>query len=922
MKKVLSLVLALVMVLGMIPTFAADATGAQALYDNGFITGKDGADIDAKLDVNAQLKRGELAALIAELNGAKDEAAAFEQPADFKDFATTAGWAKNFVSYAVVNGWMNGFTDGTFRADASVPAQQLVAVLMNALGYEVVWNTVLADAAELGIVAEGVALTRGEAFEAMWVAVSEVKMANSDMTLGQHLGKFTPPTPVVTDLKVLSVTADNLIQAVVTFNQAVTAATAEDEDNYSFATADKIEVENASLSADGMMVTLTFKEGVAQQKSANLTVNGIKSVTNIALTKVTTPVTFLDKTIPTIVSAEVVGISKIKVTFSEPMKPASVLAASFKVNDGKFFVKSPVVGQKNNTEYIVELYTSLKTGTLPFEVKVGPVDYAGFTAMGFSTTLNVVEDTTAPTVVSYKEAKPNSVVLVWSEDIALVDGDLDNFYHTNSSNTIAANLTDAAIDGNEMTLTFANAHKLPNGTAYVYVLKDAVKDLWNNKNAQQMTKLDVVVDNTAPVLSSVVVKAENKIQLVFDEILDATDTAKLKSNYTILDKDGKEVTGIISLVDTTTEKKVTLTFVKKLEGGDYTLVVKKVEDLAGNAITSTSLAFTVTDLTAPIAADDFSATLYGYTFTGTSDQILKVSFGQAMAVEGAYSVADLSKYLFNGTELGDVDDVTIAVVDGNKAVEITVPIAELVLSTSGTLQVGRVADAAGNYTSLLSNVVTIDPGSVVLVEKANLTGSKVVKVYFSDELSKFDAEDVVFTNTTTGLTVAVSSVSLELVKGKTVATFNLASAFAYDAANLKVTTVASPDSSNTYGEKLEGGVTVASINDKLAPALAVHADEDDVKANAISATTGTDPVYTSTVVLTFKEVLNPLYISYASFDVAGYDIVSVVRTSPTVVTITVTGDNYVDLNTAVTLKAPIQDMNENVLSTLETSVTY
>ena len=221
MKKVLSLVLALVMVLGMIPTFAADATGAQALYDNGFITGKDGADIDAKLDVNAQLKRGELAALIAELNGAKDEAAAFEQPADFKDFATTAGWAKNYISYAVVNGWMNGFTDGTFRASASVPAQQLVAVLMNALGYEVVWNTVLADAAELGIVAEGAALTRGEAFEAMWVAVSEVKMANSEMTLGQHLGKLTPTVPVVTDLKVESVTADNLKAMTVVFNQAV-----------------------------------------------------------------------------------------------------------------------------------------------------------------------------------------------------------------------------------------------------------------------------------------------------------------------------------------------------------------------------------------------------------------------------------------------------------------------------------------------------------------------------------------------------------------------------------------------------------------------------------------------------------------------------------------------------------------------------
>ena len=254
MKRVLSLVLALVLVLGMIPTFAADATGAQALYDNGFITGKDGADLEAKLDVNAQLTRAQLAALIAELNGAKEEAAAFEQPADFTDFATIAGWAKNFVSYAAVNGWMNGFTDGTFRANASVPAQQLAAVLMNALGYDVVWNTVLADAAELGIVVEGTALTRGEAFEAMWVAVSEVKMADSDMTLGQHLGKLTPPVVVPTELMITSVTANNLKEIVVTFNQAVDKTTVVDTN---FSLSPSAGTLSPSLSEDGKTVTVT-----------------------------------------------------------------------------------------------------------------------------------------------------------------------------------------------------------------------------------------------------------------------------------------------------------------------------------------------------------------------------------------------------------------------------------------------------------------------------------------------------------------------------------------------------------------------------------------------------------------------------------------------------------------------------------------
>lgn len=223
MKRVLSLVLALVLVLGMIPTaFAADASGAQHLYDHGFITGKDGATVDAKLDVNAKLTRAQLAALIAELNGAKDEAAAFAQPADYTDAGTFQDWAKPFIAYAQQNEWMGGYPDGSFGADKEVPAQQLVAVLMNVLGYDVTWDTVLADAADLGIVAEGTALTRGEAFEAIWTAVSEVPMNTTEgLTLGVFLGKLEAP-----EVAALEVTATGAKKLTVKFGVAVDPAKA------------------------------------------------------------------------------------------------------------------------------------------------------------------------------------------------------------------------------------------------------------------------------------------------------------------------------------------------------------------------------------------------------------------------------------------------------------------------------------------------------------------------------------------------------------------------------------------------------------------------------------------------------------------------------------------------------------------------
>lgn len=67
MKRVLSLVLALVLVLGMIPTFAADMTAGQHLFEHEFIAG----DGNGNLMEDQLLTREQLAKLILELNGSK-----------------------------------------------------------------------------------------------------------------------------------------------------------------------------------------------------------------------------------------------------------------------------------------------------------------------------------------------------------------------------------------------------------------------------------------------------------------------------------------------------------------------------------------------------------------------------------------------------------------------------------------------------------------------------------------------------------------------------------------------------------------------------------------------------------------------------------------------------------------------------------
>ena len=93
MKKVLSLVLVLALVLGMMPVFAAGETGAEMLYKYGFIAGNNG-----DLMVDKELTRAEMAVLVAEMNGLKDETANYGATANFSD-VEAGKWYTPYVAY-------------------------------------------------------------------------------------------------------------------------------------------------------------------------------------------------------------------------------------------------------------------------------------------------------------------------------------------------------------------------------------------------------------------------------------------------------------------------------------------------------------------------------------------------------------------------------------------------------------------------------------------------------------------------------------------------------------------------------------------------------------------------------------------------------------------------------------------------------
>ena len=186
--------------------------------------------------------------------------------------------------------------------------------------------------------------------------------------------------------------------------------------------------------------------------------------------------------------------------------------------------------------------------------------------------VEVPDDKEAPYVIGYKDASKFGVTLIFNEDIELNDYDEEDFYHTNSNNTV----NDVELNGAELKLNFKD-NPLPEGKAYVYVAGEVVRDLFGNvqKNVIRVV-VEVEVDETAPTIKEVKAESQSKLVVTFSEAVE--DGAEKKANYTILDSKGKEV-DVIKKVKQTADDKVVITLSDDLDYGKYTLVVKGVADL-------------------------------------------------------------------------------------------------------------------------------------------------------------------------------------------------------------------------------------------------------------------------------------------------------------------------------------------------------
>jgi len=962
LKKLFAVIITVAMLASlMVPALAAEGfqyeDDARKLYGLNLFKGISETEYVPALEDNLIRETG-LALMIRAAGKeaevlAMTEAEVATQLAKVVDANEIADWAKPYVAYAVKNGLTDGIDASIlplvkFAPKLDLSGKEFINFMLKAMGYpatEVAWEEVLTKAAEIGMLSPGEAVSFGERsvinrdIAVGILAGAMTGITSSGITLAQKLvedgvvsaeamaeaGYFAPtatPTEAPVELGVESVEALNLKQIQIVYNKPVDEDTAEDDSNYS------LDGEYV-LQDDGVTVIGTLDTAVANQTTKELTIKNVEDTEGNVIEKTTVEIDFLDMTIPEVLSAEVVGKATVKVTFSEPINfPAnnSELRKGFSMKDssGKnvYVNKVEPVDGTSNTAARVVFYSDFKEGTYTLTVNNEYKDYAGYTVVKKDFTLEVVPDDAPPEVIGYEEAKPLSVTLIFNEDIEIVSEKKDDFYHTNSKNHVIGFGKDQleVKEGNKLVFVFDKEHKMPPGTVYIYIAKDAIKDLWDNKNSQQiMIPVEIVGDEEPPYVVEVEATSQTELKVTFNEDLDASDSGKssFRKCFTILDDDGDEVKNIIksAVVD---GKKVTLTLRNDISG-DYTLVVEGVKDKYGNEMGSESFPFSVEDKTPP-DLNKVTARLHG-----NDDQTLVIDFDDVMADDGVYSALDLEKYIARmytkydesensqwsvpkDVELADIEDgISISLSDNGKQViiELDTKDAGYKFVDTGYIVIARVADAAGNKSVALSSPkIYFDTSATVDADKFEAVAKDEIRLTLKAALDDFDDKDFILKYGGKAIDFEKADIAVEEERnsdGNSVIIFRILNdAYKLSAdgkMNDGIVTVSTRKqndvvSRDVYGAKVK--FTDVELKDKIAPSLAKTKEDDeyDIKVENDSRK----------IILTFDEPVVAL-----SGDLAAKDLI--VDTGGEILT---AGEHY-----TVEIAKPDEPDNEEVVITLE-----
>ena len=135
MKKILSLLLAAVMLTGSLPAALAasdtsDSVIEQVVKAAEIMVG----DSSGNLNLDSTVTRAEYAKMLVCASASKDSVAGASNSSPFKDVPYTH-WAAGYIKTAVQQGWLSGYLDGSYKPNKTVTLEEAATGVLKLLGY-------------------------------------------------------------------------------------------------------------------------------------------------------------------------------------------------------------------------------------------------------------------------------------------------------------------------------------------------------------------------------------------------------------------------------------------------------------------------------------------------------------------------------------------------------------------------------------------------------------------------------------------------------------------------------------------------------------------------------------------------------------------------------------------------------------------
>jgi len=644
-------------------------------------------------------------------------------------------------------------------------------------------------------------------------------------------------------LLVNSVTADNLVEVNVEYNQDVSENTeVADKANYSLSVG-KV----ASVSVDGNTAVLRLEKEVANQTKAKLTVND-----KILDEKETFEFTYFDATLPKVLDIEITGPKSLNVKFSEPI--AEYGKVTLKSGGSTLSVNNSRFAGKDTATITIPLYSTLNDGKA-YEITFKEFkDYAGY-ANEIRTIEFVYEKDETPPVATVDEATQEYVKVSFNKPVKGLTP--EHFSHTFSAWTAMSLTTKGKYaEGDDASVVkatesyktvyawfYKNGDKtlkdkerpIPEGeTSFTIRAKNAdgteVKDEWGNKFAGETYTISVVADKTAPEVKAIKVETERSISIEF------TKTVTFKNdNIEVLDDSGNKIDGVKVRVNTASpDTKFEVDLGKELAGKSILVNIKNVEDatLNANKLDLYSEVIDITDQTPP------KINMVAYEDGEKGAGFLYVFYNEAVDEDTALKASNY--FLFKDAQHTKLTGATSFFND--KTVKIALTDKQyLVAKKDGTkLFVTGVEDLAGNAIDKKESILWDIDGELTTENKPAMNVSKIfatatdkIEITFNQEL--IDIEDDAFEVKVGADKYSVEGMDIELTGGVTKAILTVERVddegkvhkLPYDVSGVKVTLLEKKVINAFEIKNEEQIVDFGSANDKIAPALASVAQEED-----------------------------------------------------------------------------------------------